>query len=293
MSQSLNLNGIRTLVVDDEFATRMVLRRSLADWGANVAEAQTGASGIAELARARNAGRPFELVFVDSTMSPVDGFEIVERTRAHPRELERMIVMVGPQRIDQDVPRARALGVSYVAKPLARMAIVGVIATVLSVDTARPSAGPQRPPKRRFRILLAEDNSDVGWIIRTLIEGPDYQVDIAQDGRMAADLFRMADYDLVLMDLHMPNFDGFWAAREIRKWERENRVKHRPIIAVTAFDREQGPLESLRAGLDGYLAKPLVKETLFRVIDKHLGVRHLGSQSGVTTARPAGKAAPS
>ena len=153
---------------------------------------------------------------------------------------------------------------------MTRSAIVGAIAATLNlaVKQAEP-ASPGKP--KRFRILLAEDTPDVAWIIRTLLEGPDYQVDIARDGGVAADLFRLLDYDLVLMDLQMPNFDGYWATREIRKWERGNNRKRTPIIAITAFAHEEDPRKSFEAGLDAYVVKPVSKETLFRLIGKHLG----------------------
>jgi len=271
MSRPLNLNGIKTLVVDDDLTTRTVLSTALKEWGAQVVEAESGPRGLAELTRMRVAGDPFQLIFLDSSMSPIDGFEIAERLRAHPQEFGRIILMVGPNQITQDLSQARKLGVAtYVGKPLARPAIVGAIAATLNLEVKQPQPPSPGKPKR-FRILLAEDTADVAWIIRTLIEGPDYQVDVARDGGVAADLFRLLDYDLVLMDLQMPNFDGYWATREIRTWERENHLKRTPIIAITAFAHEEDPRKSFQAGLDGYLVKPVPKETLLRLIGKHLG----------------------
>ncbi|HSD10027.1 MAG TPA: response regulator [Candidatus Binatia bacterium] len=269
MPASLSLKGIRTLVVDDELSIRTVLSQKLGEWGAQVVAAESGPRGLAELTRARVAGNPFELIFLDSSMSPIDGLEVAERLRAYPQEFGRIILMVGPDQITQDLPRARELGIAAcVAKPLARLAVLDAIAAALNLEVPQPSS--QGKPTR-FRILLAEDTSDVAWIIRSLIEGPDYQVDLARDGAVAADLFRMTDYDLVLMDLQMPNFDGYWATREIRNWERQNRFKHTPIIAITAFAHEEDPRKSFEAGLDGYLVKPISKETLLKVIRRHLG----------------------
>jgi CheY-like chemotaxis protein len=268
MAQPPNLKDIRTLVVDDEFSVRAVLRKTLADWGADVTEADAGARGIAELTRARDAGSPFQLIFVDSTMNLTDGFEVVERLKPHPKEFQRVVLMIGPEHMTKEVPRARALGAVYVSKPLTRPAIIGAIATVLGIREEPTEPVPKPGQRRRLRVLLAEDTADVGWILRTLIEGPDYQVDVAQDGRMAADLYRMADYDLVLMDLQMPNYDGYWAARQIRAWERENQRKRTPIIAVTAFGEQEDPRKSFDAGLDGYLVKPVFKEALMRLINK-------------------------
>jgi CheY-like chemotaxis protein len=271
LSSPLNLKRIKTLVVDDELRIRSVLTTTLGQWGAQVVEAETGPRALAELARARASGNPFQLIFLDSTMSPMDGFEIAEHLRPHPQEFARIILMIGPNQITQDLPRARKLGVAaYVGKPLARPAVLGAIAATLNLEVKEGQPLSPGMPKR-FRILLAEDTPDVAWIIRTLIEGPDYQVDVAHDGGIAADLFRLLDYNLVLMDLQMPHFDGYWATREIRIWERSNNLKRTPIIAITAFAHEEDPRKSFEAGLDAYLVKPVSKETLFRVINKHLG----------------------
>jgi CheY-like chemotaxis protein len=270
LAQPPNLRDVRTLVIDDEFSIRAVLHKTLAEWGASVSEADAGARGIAELTRARDAGLPFELIFVDSTMAVIDGFEIVERLKRYPKEFQRTVLMVGPERTEQEIPKARDLSVVYVAKPLTRTAIIGAIANVLGLPQDSNQPVVQAGQRRRLRVLLAEDTADVSWILRTLIEGPDYQVDVAHDGRMAADLYRMADYDLVLMDLQMPNFDGYWAARQIRAWERENGRKRTPIIAVTAFAEQEDPKKSFHAGLDGYLVKPVFKDALLRMINKLL-----------------------
>jgi two-component system, sensor histidine kinase and response regulator len=285
-----NLKRIKTLVIDDDPTIRAVLQKTLAEWGAEVVESDTGPKGIAELARSRDAGHPFQLIFVAAAMSAMDGFEVAEHLRSHPTEFAHTILMVGPEQITSQLSRSRQLGIQWVAKPLTRSAIIGAVSTVLNLETGEHQASSEPTHKRRFRILLADDNSDVGWIIRTQVEGPDYQVDVAQDGSIAADLFRIVDYDLVLMDLQMPNFDGYWATRRIREFEREHQRRHVPIIAVTAFTHEEDPRKSLRAGLNGYLAKPVSKEVLFKVLEKHLGRPRAASEmkpaTTTATSRP-------
>lgn len=284
-----NLRKIRALVIDEDGAIRAVLQKTLTEWGAEVVEAGSGPRGLTELARAREAGaNRFHLIFIAAAMTLMDGFQVAEELRNRPEEFACAILMVGPEQIAPQLARARQLKLPWIAKPLTRSAIIGALSTLLRFQNgeAQPSSLPEH--KRRFRILLADDNSDVGYIIRTQVEGPDYQVDVAQDGSVAADLYRIVDYDLVLMDLQMPNFDGYWATRQIREFERQSHRRHVPIIAVTAFTNVEDPRKSLRAGLNGYLAKPVAKDVLFKVIRKHLGPPHMTSEDKPTPAGPRG-----
>ncbi|HSD10029.1 MAG TPA: response regulator [Candidatus Binatia bacterium] len=274
-----NLRKIKTLVIDDDAAIRAVLQKTLSEWGAEVIEAGSGPRGIAELTRAREAGYRFHLIFLAAARTLMDGFQVAEQLRNQPSEFACTILMVGPEQIAAHLSRACRLGMPWIAKPLTRSAIIGAVSTVLSLQNGEAPPSSESKHKRRFRILLADDNADVGWIIRTQVEGPDYQVDVAQDGSVAADLFRIVDYDLVLMDLQMPNFDGYWATRQIREFERQEHRRHVPIIAVTAFTNEEDPRKSLRAGLNGYLAKPVSKDVLFKVLQKHLGPPQPTSES--------------
>jgi CheY-like chemotaxis protein len=202
----------------------------------------------------------------------MDGFEIARMLRAHPEEHSRTVLVLRPDYIVEEMARVREAGLrAYVVKPLSRPNIEGAISAALGIDAgaATSDASPDPKPKRT-RILLAEDTADVAWIIRTQLEGPEYQVDVARDGAVALNLFRLEQYDLVLMDIHMPNFDGYWATREIRAWERLKKLRHTPIIAITAFAQSEDPQKSMRAGLDGYLVKPVSSEKLRSVIGKYL-----------------------
>jgi CheY-like chemotaxis protein len=267
---NLNLKGTKSLVVDPDASIRHALGKRLADWGADVVEAESGARGLAELAHAREAGAPFGLVFVASAMSPTTGFEVAEILKHHPAELARTVLMLGADHIVEDGARARQLGVAaHVAKPLSLSEIIRAISMVLSADGAAQQSGTRLKPKRSW-ILLAEDSSDVAWILRTQIEGSDYKVDVAPDGAVAVNLFRLGEYDLVLMDIQMPNFDGYWATREIRAWERQNRLERTPIVALTAFAQQEDAQKSFRAGLDGHLVKPIDKDKLLSAIGRHL-----------------------
>src|SRR5207248_1729450 len=111
-----NLTKIKTLVIDEDSAIRTVLRKTLTEWGAEVVEADTGPGGIAELARAREAGQGSQLILVASAMSTMDGFEVAEHLRSNVTEFAHMILMVGSEQITSQLSRARLLGIPWVAK---------------------------------------------------------------------------------------------------------------------------------------------------------------------------------
>lgn len=261
----LNLKGKRALVVDDDVTIRGALRKLLVGWGAEVTEKESGALAIIELKRGRDARRPYDLVLLDVTLSPMDGFEVVERMRAHPEEVARTILLVGPDQVTEQVPRASKLDVgAYVVKPLARQGVADAIPRVLGAEVKAAS----ETGKKRLRVLLADDSADLRWIVRWWLEERNYQVDVAPDGGVATDLFRMIDYDVVLMDINMPKHDGYWATRGIYAWERQNQRRHTPIIAITAYADQQDPAENLAARFDAYLVKPFSKETLLAEIER-------------------------
>lgn len=268
--RSLDLHGIKALVAEPEASLRLALKKTLGEWGAEVTATDAAPRAIAELTRARDGGRPFELIFVASAMTPMDGFTVAELLRSHRSELARTILMLRGDRMVDEVARAQTLPIGgYVAKPLSGPAVVGAIGAVLGIETSHDdSDAPVR--SKRSRILLAEDNYEIAWILRTQIEGTDYQVDVVPDGAAAVNLFRLAEYDLVLMDIQMPGHDGYCATREIRAWEHQQGLRRTPIIAITAFAHEEDPHKSLRAGLDGYLVKPIGKEALLAAIARHL-----------------------
>src|SRR5262245_23655451 len=156
-----NLRKIKTLVIDDDTAIRAILQKTLTEWGADVVEADAGPRGIVELARAREAGHPFQLILVAAAMSAMDGFQVVEHVSSNTTEFAHTILMVGPEQIASQLSRARQLGIPWVAKPLTRSAIIGAVSTVLNLETGEEQSSTEPTPKRRMRILLADDNSDV------------------------------------------------------------------------------------------------------------------------------------
>jgi CheY-like chemotaxis protein len=160
----------------------------------------------------------------------------------------------------------------YLIKPITGTALQECIANALGLEApvvvpaSTPKAEPSRP---RLRILAADDSRDGRALIQWCLDSGVYQVDFAENGRVAVDMFRMAKYDLVIMDIQMPDMDGYAATKAIRAWEKNSSAKPTPIIALTAYSAVEDAQKSLRAGCMAYLTKPITKERLREAIQLH------------------------
>jgi two-component system sensor histidine kinase/response regulator len=267
------LRDVAVLVVDDNATNRRILQEVLLGWGMKPALAESGQEALILLEQAKREARPFQLVLLDAHMPDMDGFSVAERIQRD-RELAGSVTMMltsGSMRGDAE--RCRELGIkAYLAKPIRRNELVTAIRTVLGVrkraEESREASAPQ-PWRRELRILLAEDNSVNQKVARSFLEKNGHSVVVAGTGRAALELLDTQPFDLVLMDVQMPEMDGLEAAAAIRKRELGN-GRHIPIIAMTAHamvgDRER----CIEAGMDDYVSKPLRPEDLFAAIGKLL-----------------------
>jgi signal transduction histidine kinase len=222
------LQGLNALVVDDNAASRLILRKTLTAWGVEVREAADGAAGLAELRRARGSGDPYGLVLLDCRMPGMDGFEVAEAGRGH---LENAVVlMLSSDNRAGDGARARELGLArYLVKPIKRDDLLHVALETLSI--AGQSSGSGAPPaalstspaeaevaasQAPLRILLADDSSDNRVLVRSLLKQAPYEIIEAENGQQALEGFQAGRFDLVLMDVQMPVMDGYTSTRAIR-----------------------------------------------------------------------------
>lgn len=129
---------------------------------------------------------------------------------------------------------------------------------------------PENEKKRLIKILFAEDDKSIRELIAHIFRKTDYQLEIADNGAKAVEMYKKDTYSLVLMDLKMPVMDGLEATREIRKLEKKSGEKRIPIIALTAHGTNNDIRESAEAGCDKHLIKPLKKQDLLDTIKKYL-----------------------
>ncbi len=239
-----------------------------------------GAAALAALDRAANAGQPFRLVLSDVNMPEMDGFMLFETARSNPRHQDIPFILLTSAARPGDVARSREIGVAaHLIKPVKQSLLMNAIAGAVAGKNALPVADGEKSPEataaatmsRVLQILLAEDNAvNQKFAVRT-IEKAGHSVVVANNGREAVEAWERDRYDVVLMDVQMPEMDGLEATARIRDLERERGAGlHTPIIAMTANAMKGDKERCLEAGMDGYVSKPVKRQTLFAEIKRVL-----------------------
>jgi signal transduction histidine kinase/DNA-binding response OmpR family regulator len=267
------LRGLSVLVVDDNSTNRRILFEMLDGWLMKPALAEGGGQALAMLEEARMIDRPFSLVLVDSWMPEVDGFSLAEQIQQQSHTDAPNIIMLTSADFVGDSARCRELGIrGYLPKPVKRSSLLNVIKTVIgsnerfveSPTLSAPDALHEIPG--RLKILVAEDNAVNQLLAVRLLEKRGHAVVVAETGTAALEMFGEQSFDLVLMDVQMPEISGLEVTREIRRLENKT-GRHVPIIAMTAHAMVGDKESCLAAGMDDYVAKPLRAKELFAVID--------------------------
>ena len=259
------LRSVKVLVVDDNRTNRRILEGMLGRWEMKSSSVPDGEGALAKLSEAQEAGEPFGLILMDMHMPSMDGFELIERIRRSPHPSTVTIMMLTSAGHRGDAVRCQELGVSaYLLKPIRQSELREAIARVLGAREqkgaipliTRYSLQDAREPSASLRILLVEDNRVNQRLATRLLEKRGHFVSIAGDGREALAALEKESFDLVLMDLQMPQMDGFEATTVIREKEKASR-NHLPIIALTAHAMKGDREKCLAGGMDAYLTKPI------------------------------------
>jgi two-component system sensor histidine kinase/response regulator len=272
-----DLRDIRVLVIDDNSTNRQILKAMLAGWGMQPALVESGAAGIAALSRALAGGAPFDLVLLDFQMPDMDGFEVAERIKSMPELSTTTIMMLSSVGQRGDGARCRELGLAgYLTKPVQRGVLFSAMSSALAKHRTEDGARPLvtrhtvRESEGALRVLLAEDNAVNALLASTLLKKQGHHVTAVVTGREALSALEVSEFDVVLMDVQMPDMDGLEATAEIRRQEATT-GRHVAIIALTAHAMVEDRQRCLDAGADGYLSKPFNPSQLFAAIDASVG----------------------
>jgi signal transduction histidine kinase/DNA-binding response OmpR family regulator len=270
------LKGMRILVVDDHRMNRRIIEGILKQWGAESTCAESGRQALSELVTACRAGDSYRLVVTDMNMPEMDGFMLVEQMRNNPELSAVTVMMLSSASHRGDVERCRQLGIlAYLFKPVRKRELMTAILAALGQSagasaTARVIKAAQPVRVKGLRILLAEDNR-VNQIVATrMAEKMGHSVVVAGNGQIALMLLATQPFDLVLMDVQMPEMDGLTAVGKIRKSEQSTSF-HLPVIAMTAHAMKGDRERCIAAGMDGYVSKPISGQVLEDAIASAMG----------------------
>ena len=286
-SEPVKLRDLPVLVVDDNSTNRKILEEMIANWRMKAVAAPNGPAAMEALQRAHKNGTPFRLVLLDGHMPGMDGFEVAARVKQDPQLHGAEVILLTSAGRSEDVARAKAVGVAAaLSKPVKQSELWDAIVTALNVPGqqktrgASPSAAARTRARARrpLRVLLAEDNPVNQEVALRLLERRGHSVIVAENGKQALTAIERHKFDLVLMDVQMPEMGGLEATQLIREKEKST-GEHLPILAMTAHAMQGDRERCIAAGMDGYLAKPIDPKSFLQTVE---GISQRATQSETT-----------
>jgi CheY-like chemotaxis protein len=263
------LEGRRVLVLDDHDVNRNILQELLGVWGVSVEGAADVPSALALVEAHDAAGTPFDVAIIDRHMPGQDGFAFAECVQAQDRHLP--LLMLTSDRELGDLARCGTLGITrHLTKPARPRDLCDALGEMLgevrpAATAARDTGAP--PPPRVLRVLLAEDNQVNQRVACAMLRKRGHQVTLAANGAEAVDAVRQTTFDLVLMDVQMPEMNGFEATAHIRALERGT-GQRLPVVAMTAHAMAGDRERCLAADMDGYVTKPITFAALMAEVER-------------------------
>ncbi|MFN0121433.1 MAG: response regulator [Blastocatellia bacterium] len=268
------LYGREVLIVDDNSTNRRLLVEIMTSFGMRPVTATSGEEALSMIATALSDGREFALYLLDMQMPGMDGFTLTQRIIEIPRCAKARIIILTSSGQRGDAAKCGELGIAgYLPKPLRQNDLLGVILMAMEDKRAPDAEAPLitrhtlREIRRRLHVLLAEDNPVNQKLATRLLEKWGYSVTLVENGREAVRKYEQGNYDVVLMDVQMPEMDGLQATGHIRRIEQE-RGTHTPIIAMTAHAMKGDREKCLSAGMDEYISKPIRHELLSQMLER-------------------------
>jgi two-component system, sensor histidine kinase and response regulator len=267
------LQNAPVLIVDDNATHRHIVVEKFTQWQACPMAVNSAHAALETLMKAQMSGGGFALTVINAQMREMDGFALVEWLVRHPLPTGAIIMMLTPASQHDDIARCRALEVAaYVSKPVTESSLLAAIRATQEAPKQpddRPLIAPPpeiAPQQQSLHILLAENNTVNQTLAIRLLEKRGYEVVVARTGKEALAAWTRERFDIIFMDVQMPDMDGFEATGAIRQAERL-KGGHTPIIAMTAHAMAGDQQRCVDAGMDGYISKPIQAQAIYEVID--------------------------
>lgn len=270
----VDLKDVRILCVDDNATNRLILNKMLAGFGCRVTEVSGGAEALDLLRLAYRQGDPFRVILLDMQMPGMDGEQTARAIKSDPVGDNVAIIILTSMGERGDAARLEALGCSgYLNKPVKQQMLSDALTAILGQQPQKPGTGRlvtrhtiTEQKRRTGRVLLAEDNPVNQKLALILLQKAGFSVDAVENGVQALQFAQKGQYGAILMDVQMPEMNGFEASRRIREWEGGRR--RIPIIAMTAHALKGDRERCLDAGMDDYISKPIQPQALLNVLDR-------------------------
>ena len=280
-STPADLQDLRVLIVDDNATNRKILCKQTASWKMRATSTEDAPRALEALRSAGSHGAPFDMAILDMQMPSMDGMELARRIKDDPDIASTRLVLLTSMGQRGDAKEAGWAGIeAYLTKPVRQSELYDALATVMG--TSDQGAGKDPKPDERLvtrhnireaksrsreRVLVAEDHPVNQKVALKMLERLGYRVDVVGDGRQALEALARVPYAAVLMDVQMPEMDGYAATKEIRQREEDAQGRHTPIIAMTANAMQGDREKALKAEMDDYVSKPVSSEKLEAVLE--------------------------
>jgi CheY-like chemotaxis protein/HPt (histidine-containing phosphotransfer) domain-containing protein len=271
----VDIRGMRMLVVDDNRTNRMILVKMLESFGCHAEAVVSGEEALATLKKSASEKKLFDLVLLDMQMPGMDGEQTLKAIKNDPQIKDMVVIVLTSVGVRGDAARLKVLGCAgYLMKPIKQSQLYDAIITVLGLQkdkrkektpslVTRHTIAEQK--RRGIRILLAEDNPMNQKLAVTLLKRAGYSVDAVENGAKAIEALKSTAYNLILMDVQMPEMNGFEATKVIRQMQ--DKKKCIPIIAMTAHAMKGDRERCLQAGMDDYISKPIEPQKLLNAVE--------------------------
>ena len=255
-----SLRGVKVLLVDDHAGNRRIVEGMLAQWQIQTTNAGSADEALSQLVSAAAARQPYQVLLTDASMPGQSGIALLEEIRRRPEVSPAAVVMLTPGASVEESEHYRELGVRFcLYKPVRKRELLSALLSAVGQSTpSRPGPVPSQEASRSraFEILLVEDNRVNQLVATRMLEKMGHSITVAGNGQIALSLLAKQDFELVLMDVQMPEMDGLTATGKIRENEKST-GRHLPIIAMTAHAMKGDRERCMEAGMDGYVSKPI------------------------------------
>jgi two-component system sensor histidine kinase/response regulator len=271
-----NLHGLRMLVVEGNATNRTVLDHYLSSLGIVSRSAEDGPTALELLSLANEKDTPYDLAILDLRLPSMDGLELARTIRQNPKFGSPKLLLLSSVGKRGDARLAREAGIDgYLTKPVSLSNLFECLAMLMGEASKGDDSNSlvtlhklaELKSQTRFRVLVADDNHINQKVVASLLENIGHRAEVVSDGKQAVEAYKYIPYDVVLMDLQMPEMDGFEASLQIRRLAR-TQGRHISIIAVTAHARKQDREKCLAWGMDDYVSKPINPMELRAVLDR-------------------------